>query len=223
MVWDWNGTLYDDLSLVISCTGDVLSAYGFPALTFEQYRTAHIHPDIELYSALLGRPVGAAEMARIRVDFESGYQRRMAEARLAADAMAALTAWSAHGTQSVLSLSPHEQVVAAVRRLGLYELFARVDGRTRPELGRKAADLVRHLAALGVEPGSVLVVGDSRDDVAAAAHVGARCVLYAGGLYSPAMIDGFDVPVADSLAGALAHALGSRPGDTPAPAGGAHL
>jgi phosphoglycolate phosphatase-like HAD superfamily hydrolase len=93
-----------------------------------------------------------------------------------------------------------------VRRLGLAPAFRRVDG-LRPEEGggEKAEFMVRHLAALGVDAADVLMVGDSVDDAAAARHVGARAVLYAGGLQSRADLARFGVPVIERLADVAQH------------------
>jgi phosphoglycolate phosphatase-like HAD superfamily hydrolase len=64
---------------------------------------------------------------------------------------------------------------------------------------------VRHLAALeGVVPGRVVVVGDAVDDARAAAHAGARAVLYTGGSHSRASLAAAGVPIVDSLAEATA-------------------
>ena len=48
------------------------------------------------------------------------------------------------------------------------------------------------------------LIGDALDDAAAAASVGADCVLYSGGLTHPENLAAAGVPVADTLAAAVA-------------------
>ena len=63
-----------------------------------------------------------------------------------------MTAWP--GTQSLLSMWFHDELVPAVTAYGLDRPVPRVDGAARPRsaAGLKAGHLAEHLAALGVEP-----------------------------------------------------------------------
>jgi phosphoglycolate phosphatase-like HAD superfamily hydrolase len=66
--------------------------------------------------------------------------------------------------------------------------------------------MARHLAAIegiDIDPGQVVVIGDAVDDAVAAAHVGARAVLYTGGSHSRISLQAAGVPVVDSLAEAV--------------------
>lgn len=77
----------------------------------------------------------------------------------------------------------------------------RVDGRTGPSGGSKARHMERHIAALdGISAEHTVVIGDAVDDAVAAAHVGAKAVLYTGGSHSRASLEAAGVPVVDSLA-----------------------
>jgi phosphoglycolate phosphatase-like HAD superfamily hydrolase len=100
----------------------------------------------------------------------------------------------------------HDRLSVAVRELGLGLVFRRVDGLLPEEAGgEKAEFLVRHLAALGLKAADVVMIGDSVDDAAAARHVGARAVLYTGGLQSRADLDRFGVPVVERLSDVAVH------------------
>jgi phosphoglycolate phosphatase-like HAD superfamily hydrolase len=106
----------------------------------------------------------------------------------------------------LLSLAPHEHLVPIVRRHGIEAHFVRIDGRTDTSHAGKAERMVRHMAALGgVDADRVVVIGDALDDAVAAAHVGARAVLYTGGSHSRTSLEaaGMEVPVVDSLAEAV--------------------
>lgn len=112
------------------------------------------------------------------------------------------------GSQSLLSMYVHEELVPLVRGFGIEAHFLRVEGRTGPSGGSKAAHMVRHLGALSgvVEPARTVVIGDAADDAVAAREVGARAVLYTGGSHSRASLEQVGVPVVDTLAEAVEEA-----------------
>lgn len=99
----------------------------------------------------------------------------------------------------------HEHLVPVVRGYGIERHFVRVDGRTGPSGGSKAQHMERHFAALdGISPEYTVVIGDAVDDAVAAAHVGAKAVLFTGGSHSRSSLEAAGVPVVDTLAEAAA-------------------
>ncbi|WP_198545763.1 HAD family hydrolase [Actinacidiphila yeochonensis] len=205
LVWDWNGTLFHDIDAVVGATNASFAEFGLPPVTLERYRELYCVPVTRFYERLLGRLPGAEEWATMDAAFHRHYWRLAEGCGLAEGAAELLAAGAAAGrTQSVCSLAPHEELVPFLSRYGITEHFLRVDGRRGPAGSGKAAQMARHLAALdGVEAEGVVVIGDALDDAAAAAHVGARAVLYTGGSHSRAVLESAGVPVAESLAEAV--------------------
>lgn len=210
LVWDWNGTLLDDLSLVVAATHASLATVGGPTVTADEHRRNFRRPVAAYYSDVLGRPVDDAEFARLDRAFHEAYRARLTRCELAAGAVAALDAWP--GTQSLLSMWFHHELVGQLDARGLTGRFVRVDG-LRATIGGdvKAGYLAAHLAALGVAGPDAVLIGDSLDDADAAAAVGARCVLYAGGFTDPARLRATGLPVARTLTEAVALARGGVP------------
>lgn len=205
LVWDWNGTLLHDIHAVIEATNAAFAELGMPAITLERYRELYCVPVPRFYERLLGRLPDGEEWEVMDAAFQQHYKARVEDATLAEGAAELLAAQRAVGrTQSLCSLAPHEQLVPLLRRHGIEKHFVRVDGATGPSGGRKAEQMARHLLALeGVDPELTVVIGDAVDDAAAAAHVGARAVLYTGGSHSRASLSEAGVPVVDSLAEAV--------------------
>lgn len=203
LVWDWNGTLLDDLSLVVSSTNVAFASVDGPIVTADEHRRDFRRPVIDYYIGVLGRPVDEAEFARLDKVFHDSYRVGLATCGLTADAWAAMRAWA--GTQSLLSMWFHDELVPTIETYGLTPMFRRVDG-LRGTVGGdlKAGHLARHLAELGVAGESVVLIGDSVDDAHAAASVGAACVLYTGGFTDPDRLRAVGVPVAETLTEAVA-------------------
>jgi phosphoglycolate phosphatase-like HAD superfamily hydrolase len=202
LVWDWNGTLLDDLTLVVAATNAALLAAGGGPTTPDEHRREFRRPVTDYYSVVLGRPVDQEEFVRLDKIFHEAYADGLTTCALAADAMDALRSWT--GTQSLLSMWFHTDLVPTVDRYGLTSYFARVDGlRAATGGGHKAPHLAAHLTALGLDGRECVLIGDSVDDAEAAATVGARCVLYTGGFTDPDRLGGCGVPVATTLAEAI--------------------
>ncbi|MFC7528072.1 HAD family hydrolase [Actinoplanes sp. GCM10030250] len=206
LVWDWNGTLLDDLSLVVASTNQAFATVGGRAVEADEHRRAFRRPVAEFYAEMLGRAVDEEEFGRLDRIFHDAYRVGLTDISLAADAMAAIKTWP--GSQSLLSMWFHSELIPAVEGYGLAGLFSRIDG-LRTEVGGdlKAGHLARHLAGLGVAGETVVLIGDSLDDAAAAEAVGGKAVLYTGGFTDPSRLRASGLPVADTLVDAVKTAM----------------
>ncbi|MEV4710669.1 HAD hydrolase-like protein [Micromonospora sp. NPDC049374] len=202
LVWDWNGTLLNDLSLVVACTNAVFASEGGPSVSPDEHRVRFRRPIADYYAEVLGRAVDDDAFGRLDKIFHDAYRVGLTTCELAHDAVDAMAAWP--GSQSLLSMWFHDELVPTVETYGLTGRFARVDG-LRAQVGgdRKAESLARHLDALGVDGRSVVLIGDSLDDADAALSVGARAVLYTGGFTDRSRLLAAGHPVADTLTEAV--------------------
>jgi phosphoglycolate phosphatase-like HAD superfamily hydrolase len=203
LVWDWNGTLLDDLTLVVTSTNEAFSSVGGRSVDSDEHRRVFRRPVAEFYAEILERAVDQAEFERLDRIFHDAYRVGLTTISLAADAKTAIKSWP--GSQSLLSMWFHDELVPALETYGLSGLFTRVDG-LRTEVGGdlKAGHLARHLDELGVRGEQAVLIGDSLDDAAAAEAVGAAVVLYTGGFTHPARLRASGLPVADTLVDAVA-------------------
>jgi phosphoglycolate phosphatase-like HAD superfamily hydrolase len=203
LVWDWNGTLLNDLTLVVAATNIALGSAGGVAVTEEEHRRDFRRPVIDYYGDVLGRVVTQEEFAALDRIFHEQYRLGLTTCALASDALTAMTTWT--GSQSLLSMWFHDELVKAVEGYGLTPRFRRVDGlKVALGGGFKAEHLKTHLAELQLDGSDAVLIGDSVDDADAAASVGARCILYSGGFTAPERLRQVGVPVAGSLTEAVA-------------------
>ncbi|MEO3871243.1 HAD hydrolase-like protein [Nonomuraea sp. B12E4] len=203
IIWDWNGTLFHDIDAVVGATNEIFKAYELPELTADQFRAAYTRPIWVAYERLLGRPLTEGEWERLDVGFHEHYYRLSDACGLADGAELALTAWT--GRQSLCSMAPHAHLVPKVDSFGITRHFTRIDGLLGSTGGEKAVHMIEHIEAIGVDAAEILVIGDSVDDGLAARHVGARAVLYTGGMTTRAELEGTGLPVVDTLADALGY------------------
>ncbi|GDY30345.1 putative phosphatase [Gandjariella thermophila] len=205
IVWDWNGTLLSDNDAVVAAVNQVCASFGREAVTLDDWRAVFTRPIVRSYERLFGRSLSEDEWARVDSLYHVHYRERLPTCRLADGVPDLLHDWrNGGGSQSLLSMWFHDELVPLVGRLGLAELFARIDG-LRADIGggSKAEHLAEHLTALRLDPADVVLIGDVADDAHAAEHVGARCVLVSSGMGTREALVATGAPVATSIPDAL--------------------
>ena len=210
LVWDWNGTLLDDLPIVVESVNRSIAMFGVAPIDADDYRDHYTRPVRHFYDNLFGRVVADEEWLRLNTTFHDIYFDLAADADLAPGAREAMDSLDDAGWgQSLLSMSPQDWLSGIVDRLSLTHRLALVDGMSELTGGLKATHMEKHLRLLGMDGESVVVVGDTPDDVAAARHVGARAILFHGGSHHIDVLRAEGVPIAETLAEAVELALGS--------------
>src|ERR1700761_984905 len=90
IVWDWNGTLFDDQPLVTRATNASLLAVGCSELGAGQYQDLYRRPLQDFYRAVVGREFTEPEWKLVEDSFSTAYAAGIHTCMLAADALAAL-------------------------------------------------------------------------------------------------------------------------------------
>ncbi len=199
VIWDWNGTLVDDLPVVVAAVNVSLAAIGEGPIDADDYRDHYARPVRRFYDRMLNRAVSDNEWETIDATFHSRYVDTLHQVPLTQDARQAIALVADAGaSQSILSMWWHHDLVPEVSRHGLDAVMVRVEGNTKDAGEGKARLLEIHLEHLGTNGDSVMI-GDAMDDADAAAAVGIPCVMYDGGSHHRAELDALGVPVADSL------------------------
>ena len=86
VVWDWNGTLLDDLSLVVACTNAVFASIGGRAVTADEHRVRFRRPVADYYAEILGQAVDEEAYGRLDRIFHEAYRAGLTTCELAGDA-----------------------------------------------------------------------------------------------------------------------------------------
>ena len=225
IVWDWNGTLFADFAAHLAAVNECVAVFDAGPLTQDEFRELFAIPTDTFYARIVGRELKTSEFEQLEYNYRAAYRRFATSCGLTPGATELLTAWSARGgTQSLLSMWLHEDLTRRVGSMGIYELFARVDGRPESiRIDPKREYLRKHLTALRLDPTDVLLIGDSVDDHRAATEVGANVVLYAGGLGSRASLEATGATVVSSLAAAVDYVTAvAEPSNDPVDVPSAH-
>lgn len=181
VIWDWNGTLLDDLDLCIEAMNGMLARRGLPALDRARYHAVFDFP-VRDYYARLGLPVDDENFHALSVEFIGAYEARRLEPLLQPGAAELLAAISGRGrTQSILSAYHQDSLRVVVGHHGVSEHFTELKGLDNIYASSKVALGRACLAALALPPREVLLIGDTLHDHAVAQELGIDCALVAHG------------------------------------------
>ncbi len=177
IIWDFNGTILDDVGIGIESVNVMLTKRGLPTIdSVERYRELFGFPIIDYYR-------------RCGFDFEHDdyesvlapewvalYNRREHTAPLCVGIKHALQACKAVGIrQSIVSASASDMLKKQIARLGIVEYFDDIIGCDNIFAYGKEQALYDYVMSLSEE--SVLMVGDTTHDYEVAKAAGIDCVL----------------------------------------------
>jgi phosphoglycolate phosphatase len=224
VLWDWNGTLVDDVRASVGAMNELLVARNLPTLSLEQHRATFGFP-VQVYYDALGFDWSRETFGDAVADYLQAYTRPLSQATLAPGAREAVEALAFRGVrQSVLSATEQGQLrLQAARFSGLDAIEAWVgqsDASARGKVGRGLAYLEAH----GVSAAHTVLVGDTLHDVEVAEALGCRCLLVGIGHQSVPRLRASGAPVCTDLsmvAELLGDAVSARRGCTSVRAGDA--
>ncbi len=179
MIWDWNGTLLDDVSLNLTILNQLRREEGLPPLSLAQYRAAFGFPIRDFYERI-GFDFAKTPYEVLADRYWALYEQGVKTCPLAADAVQTLAALPCN--HIILSASPLDALRAQVAQYS--DLAAHIDRilGTDNVLGASKTALAQALRDEGLcRPEEMLLVGDTDHDAATAATLGCRFVAYSGG------------------------------------------
>lgn len=165
ILWDWNGTLLDDVELCVDALNRLLKKYAYPQrYDRDQYRAIFGFP-IEEYYVRAGFDFSRHSFAMLAEEYMDDYIPASAACPLAEGSIEALDAFRAAGLrQVILSASPVPTLTRQAgerhvtgyfdRLLGLGDIYA----KSKVELGR------RFMQEEGIDPARAVMIGDSVHD-----------------------------------------------------------
>ena len=199
IIWDWNGTLLNDVGLCVDIINGVLSRRNLDSLTINFYRDIFTFP-VKNYYKKAGFDFNQYTFEEVGQEWMDEYERRKNECELHKGAIEILTLLQRKKIeQSILSACSHKTLIEIVAGFKLNEFFKYIIGldniyaTSKVELGK---ELMKNI---GNGNGKVLLIGDTEHDYEVSKEIGADCVLIADGHQSKEKLIECNVPVFDSL------------------------
>lgn len=209
IIWDWNGTLLDDVSICIEVMDEMLAKRGLPAIGGpERYRAVFTFPVSRYYEAA-GLDFAKEPFEKLAAEYIEEYNRRARKCGLCPGGVEALEAFAEAGYAQVLaSASEKRALEEQVAQCGVGQYFAAVLG-VGDSLGSGKAGLAgAYLADQAARTEDVVFIGDTVHDWEVANGMGCRCVLVAAGHQGRERLEETGAAVVEDLKGAVRAILG---------------
>lgn len=185
ILWDWNGTLLDDVDLCVEVIGSLLARHALPSLTREDYRNRFGFP-VRSYYESLGFDFSRVPFERLSAEFIEAYNARVDACGLYSGAGELLERLATLGKrQAILSAAHEEDLKRIARRHGVSAWVPHLYGLSDHYAAGKVSRGRELLAALGARPETCVLVGDTLHDAEVARELGIDAVLLGDGHQAP--------------------------------------
>jgi phosphoglycolate phosphatase len=199
IVWDFNGTLLNDMQVCIDCMNRMLKERKLPPLDLERYREVFTFPVRDYYLAL-GFDFEKEPFEIPAHRFIDLYRENLHNAPLHADAEEMLRYFRERNyRQIILSAMEQDFLEETLAAKGILGYFDKICGITN-HLGEGKLDMARELlAAIPVDPQEIKLIGDTLHDYEVAKGCGISCILVANGHQSFARLKSLDCLVLEEM------------------------
>jgi len=199
IIWDWNGTLFDDVGLCVDNINWLLRKYDLPEITKERYREIFTFPVIDYYKRA-GFDLQKLDFKKIGKEWIDRYEQKKFEAKLVAGAQEIINYFYERGIeQSILSAYSDYTLKEIVREFGLEKYFKHIVGldniyaESKIDLGKKLID------KLEINSDSILLIGDTVHDYDVSVELGCSCILVSSGHQSRKELEKCNARIVDNL------------------------
>ena len=181
IIWDWNGTLLDDVSYAIGCMNQLLAKRKLPILNRDRYREIFGFP-VESYYRRLGFDFEAEPFNALSQEFITNYYSKLAVPRPHLGSRQLVEDLSAAGvTQAILSAMELGPLRDQLTANDFLDLFVLVHGLNHIHATSKIAEGRELLNRLDLNEEAVLYIGDTTHDLEVAEALNVSFVLLTHG------------------------------------------
>ena len=206
VLWDWNGTLLDDVPLALRANEEMCALHGWQAPTTEEYRRKFRFPVQDYYRDL---GVRDDQFETVAAEWMAAYVRHFSGTPLHAGAVETVERLNAAGLRQVIISATREDMlltqVAAYPPLA--GRFFRVCGTQDIYAKSKVERALDVLAEVGESGENAVFIGDTDHDALVAKAIGCPCLLVRGGHQNESILKKTDAQIMDSLSDAASWIL----------------
>jgi len=200
VIWDWNGTLFNDVAVCISVQNKMLRERKLQTIADREYYYRVFTFPIVNYYRNLGYDLTAESFEDICSCYVAHYERDMVQCGLYSGALPLMYRLRESGTgQAVISAASRKSLAKQMAGKGLEGLLDAAVGIDNDMAASKTENAVAYVRTLSVSPAEILFVGDSLHDAEVAKECGCGAVLIADGHQDFRSLQQSGAPVFETL------------------------
>lgn len=200
IIWDWNGTILDDLQINFEVENALLSRRERTLIKdLEEYQEKFQFPIIKFYESL-DFDLENERFEDIAREYVLEFDERFYELEIFPDAESVIREFKYKGIeQIILSQTEQRWLEKQVRVHDIDYLFTELLGAKDIYVKGKVAIALEWITRNDIDTAQVLMVGDTLHDFEVAENIGCDCILIARGHQSKERLLETGVPVLDSI------------------------
>lgn len=181
IIWDWNGTLADDVNVALQSVNDILSRRGRAPITLFDYYSYIGTPICRFYEHLFS-PLDDELFKQILKEFNEGYRLHMDKTGLMPGGRETLERFRKAGLRQMIVSSSHlGELLHFCRLFEVESYFEWILGAEDFEASSKVETACRFLKEQRISPSECAVIGDTLHDRDMAGAIGCPvCLLDRG-------------------------------------------
>ncbi|MEM9468636.1 MAG: HAD hydrolase-like protein [Pseudomonadota bacterium] len=190
-VFDWNGTLFNDMEATHIATNACLNFFDVPPITLEEEQETFTFPLIHFYEKMgISADKYLKHAEEVGELFHGVYNTHKENCSLAEGAIEFLE-WLKKEDIPCIILSNHVQATLEndIARFDIQHYFENISGNVNPATiiqgKNKIKRLQAYMAENGYKPENSFIIGDSHEEPELARHMNMLCLSISGGLLSP--------------------------------------
>ncbi|MHA2182756.1 MAG: HAD family hydrolase [Promethearchaeota archaeon] len=181
IIWDWNGTLLNDIDICIDSINVLLSKYNKETISKESYKKIFSFP-VQNYYNKLGFNTSTEYFKKIAEEFILEYNSRLPYCQLFPGVKENLNYFSQLGyTQTIISAMEQGILTQSVREKEIEGFFHSILGLSNNLAASKAIIAKNFIENSGLNPKKTWFIGDTSHDFEVSQECGCNHVLIANG------------------------------------------
>jgi len=199
IIWDWNGTLLNDLDFCISTINTLLKKRNLNLVTPDSYKAVFSFP-VKDYYETIGFDFTKEDFAIPAREFIDKYNDGVKYCSLHNSTIKILEHLNRKGIrQFVLSAMKHDMLEQTLKHQGIYNYFEGVMGLNDHYAASKIARGEQLISKYKINKAKSTIIGDTIHDFEVAEQLGIDCILIADGHQSEERLKSTGVQVLPEL------------------------
>uniref|UniRef100_UPI0032178D80 HAD family hydrolase n=1 Tax=uncultured Draconibacterium sp. TaxID=1573823 RepID=UPI0032178D80 len=199
IIWDWNGTLLNDLDFCISTINKVLKKRKLNLVTHESYKAVFSFP-VKDYYETIGFDFSKEDFAIPAHEFIDIYNEGVKNCTLHNSVHEVLSYFKEKGIrQFVLSAMQQNMLNETLKHQGIFDYFEGVAGLNDHYATSKIERGEQLISQFNINKEKATIIGDTIHDYEVAEQLGTDCILIADGHQSEERLQSTGVQVISEL------------------------
>lgn len=181
IIWDYNGTLLNDVKLCVDIINDLLIKRDLPLMSVEKYKEQFDFP-VKDYYERIGFDFIKESFEIVGTEFIKEYDKRQKTSKLHSGVKELLDEIKKQGIkQSILSARKEKQLLEELNYFGISSYFQEIVGLNDHYAGGKTGNGIQLISRLGEPKSKIFMIGDTKHDAEVAKEAGIDCILLSHG------------------------------------------